>query len=31
MPSLEYNKRDLLIKGLNVALTANYNKMQRQI
>ena len=26
MPSLEYNKRDLLIKGLNVALTANYNK-----
>ena len=25
MPSLEYNKRDLLIKGLNVALTANYN------
>ena len=27
MPSLEYNKRDLLIKGLNVALTANYNKM----
>lgn len=26
MPSLEYNKRDLLIKGLDVALTANYNK-----
>ena len=26
MPSLEYNKRGLFIKGLDVALTANYNK-----
>lgn len=26
MPSLEYNKRDLLIKGMDVVLTANYNK-----
>ncbi len=26
MPSLEYHKRDLFTKGLNVALTANYNK-----
>lgn len=26
MPSLEYTKRDLLTKGLDVALTANYNK-----
>lgn len=31
MPSLEYSKRGLFIKGLDVALTANYNKMQRQI
>ena len=26
MPSLEYSKRDLLTKGLDVALTVNYNK-----
>ena len=26
MPSLEYSKRGLFIKGLDVALTANYNK-----
>lgn len=26
MPSLEYGKRDLLTKGLDVVLTANYNK-----
>lgn len=26
MPSLEYAKRDLLTRGLDVALTANYNK-----
>ncbi len=26
MPSLEYSKRDLLAKGLNVMLTLNYNK-----
>ena len=26
MPSLEYRKRDLLTKGLDVTLTANYNK-----
>ncbi len=26
MPSLEYSKRDLFTKGLDVALTANYNK-----
>ncbi|HJC92660.1 MAG TPA: TonB-dependent receptor [Candidatus Phocaeicola excrementigallinarum] len=25
MPSLEYSKRDLLVKGLDVVLTANYN------
>lgn len=28
MPSLEYAKRDLLLKGLDVVLTANYNKNQ---
>nr|WP_233564260.1 MULTISPECIES: TonB-dependent receptor [Parabacteroides] len=26
MPSLEYNKRDLLTKGLDLVFTANYNK-----
>lgn len=26
MPSLDYSKRDLFVKGLDVALTANYNK-----
>lgn len=26
MPSLEYSKRDLFIKGLDISLTANYNK-----
>lgn len=26
MPSLEYSKRNLLVKGLNVVLTANYNR-----
>lgn len=26
MPAFEYRKRDLLVKGLDVALTANYNK-----
>lgn len=26
MPSLEYNKRDLFTRGLDVALTVNYNK-----
>ena len=26
MPSLEYRKRDLLMKGLDVVLTANYNR-----
>lgn len=26
MPSLEYSKRDLLVEGLNVVLTANYNR-----
>ncbi|NDV57800.1 TonB-dependent receptor [Bacteroides sp. 519] len=26
MPALEYRKRDLFIKGLDVSLTANYNK-----
>lgn len=26
MPSLEYRKRDLLTKGLDITLTANYNK-----
>lgn len=26
MPSFEYRKRDLLVEGLDVALTANYNK-----
>ena len=26
MPSLEYRKRDLLVKGLDVVLTANYNR-----
>lgn len=32
MPSLEYRKRDLFTKGLDVALTANYNKnMNRNI
>lgn len=28
MPSLEYSKRDLFTRGLDVALTANYNKNQ---
>lgn len=28
MPSLEYAKRDLVLKGLDVVLTANYNKNQ---
>lgn len=28
MPSLEYSKRDLFAKGLDVTLTANYNKNQ---
>ncbi|MCD7899627.1 MAG: carboxypeptidase-like regulatory domain-containing protein [Bacteroides sp.] len=32
MPSVEYRKRDLFTKGLDVALTANYNKnMNRNI
>lgn len=26
MPSLEYSKRNLLVEGLNVVLTANYNR-----
>ena len=26
MPSLEYNKRNLFAKGLDVVLTVNYNK-----
>ena len=26
MPSLEYGKRDLFTKGLDIVLTANYNK-----
>lgn len=26
MPSLEYRKRDLMVKGLDVVLTANYNR-----
>lgn len=28
MPSLDYRKRDLLVEGLDVVLTANYNKNQ---
>ena len=28
MPSLEYGKRDLFTKGLDMVLTANYNKNQ---